>query len=576
MKFESKDNSQMRAAGSVYGTANFGDQTFNNGPVEITVSGVGEHPPNYATYWVDRISYETTLRDRLTTSPVTQIVADGGFGKSSLAAWAFDRVTFEKRVWVCFRRELSFDRFARYVLQELGRPVKDPQANEDLLLRELVLRLNDPNGSVKMLVVMDQVENAIGQSDWQWYESFLSQWAEDGRRSAVLVTSRSPILSTSPIALAGLNEAEGIAFFDREGVTGEGRSVLIELASGHPLLLKLVAAWTKETYGARVDDRAIDFFGKLFKNYVGDPTAGVGVIFDVLFKELPIALQAGLVKLSVYRLPIGLEMARSMEDEVTVEDLELLAARGLLLGQEDCFVLHPLVESFVRLKLTEGDRTVAHEGAIGYFEANITAKPVDGNLEDCRSELELFYHACESGNYWKAFSIYSTIDNFLTKRGFGREQVKLLETLVKQWGKREDNHQQIAACYCYLGNAYYSLGQYQRAIEFHQQSIAIERKIGDRKGEAEALVGLGNAYDSLGQYQRAIDFYQQSIAIEREIGDRKGEANSLGGLGIAYYSLGQYQRAIDFHQQCLEIAREIGDRNGEAASLGNLGKLLVF
>ncbi len=417
---------------------NLGDRINNYASPEINVTGVGEHPPNYATYWVDRISYESTLRDRLTTSPVTQIVADGGFGKSSLAAWAFDRVTFEKRVWVCFRRELSFDRFARYVLQELGRPVKDPQANEDLLLRELVLRLNDPNGSVKMLVVMDQVENAIGQSDWQWYKSFLSQWAEDGRRSAVLVTSRSPVLSTVPISLTGLNDAEGIAFFDREGVAGEGRSELITLASGHPLLLKLAAAWAKETYGARVDDRAIDFFGKLFKNYVGDPTTGVGVIFDVVFDGLPERLQKLLLKASVYRLPWNIEMAQAMlETEMetnlqslsqgtlnfniretfrrtTAISLQELVSRGLLLGQDDRFVLHPLVESLVRSKLTEGDRMVAHEVTIGYFEANIKPKPVDGNLEDCRSELEIFYHACEIGNYWKAFSIYSTIDNFLT------------------------------------------------------------------------------------------------------------------------------------------------------------------
>ena len=329
-----------------------GDQTFISGSQELIVTGVGENPPSYKNYWVDRSSYENQLRDRLMQYPVTQIVAEGGFGKSSLAAWAFDRVAYEKRVWVSFRREQSFDRFARFVLQELGRPVKDPQANEDLLLRELVLRLDDANGPVKMLVVMDQLESAIGLSDWNWYESFLRQWAECGRRSAVLVTSRealerTSVLSSEPIALGGLNELEGLAFFDREGITGEGRSALIELASGHPLLLKLVAAWTKETYGSRVDDRAIDFFGKLFANYKSDPRAGVSVIFDVVFDGLPIALQGLLVKLSVYRLPIALEMTQAIDGETTGEDLALLVARGVLLAQDERFVLHPLVESLL-------------------------------------------------------------------------------------------------------------------------------------------------------------------------------------------------------------------------------------
>jgi tetratricopeptide (TPR) repeat protein len=540
------------------------------GPLEITVTGVGENPPNYADYWVDRISYESQLRDRLITCSVTQIVADGGFGKSSLAAWAFDRVTFDKRVWVCFRQEHTFDRFARFVLQELGRPVKDPQANEERLLRELVLRLNDPNIPVKMLVVMDQFENAIGQPDGQWYESFVTQWSEVGQQSAVLVTSRSSVLSTSIIALTGFNEAEGIAFFDREKVTGEHRSELIGLASGHPLLLNLAAAWTKENYGARVDDRAIDFFGKLFANYQGDPTAGVSAIFDVLFEALPIALQGRLVKLSVYRLPIALEMAQAM-DGTTIEDLELLVSRGLLFLQDERFVLHPLVESLVRSKLTEGDRRVAHEAAIGHFESNIKPASAEMLLEDCREELEIFHHACEIGDYQKAFSIYCTIDDFLDKRGFWTERVRLLESLVLQWEKTDDNRWEIGACLNSLGNAYDSLGQYQRAIDFYQQSIEIMREISDRNGEANSLGNLGNAYDSLGQYQRAIDFHQQSLEIAREIGDRNGEARSLAGLGIAYGSLSQYQRAIDFHQQSLEIARKIGDRNGEANSLGNLG-----
>jgi CHAT domain-containing protein/Tfp pilus assembly protein PilF len=122
-----------------------------------------------------------------------------------------------------------------------------------------------------------------------------------------------------------------------------------------------------------------------------------------------------------------------------------------------------------------------------------------------------------------------------------------------------------------LGLAYYSLGQYQKAIAFHQQSLEIEREIGNRQGEANSLGSLGTAYYSLGQYQKAIDFHQQSLEIKREIGDRQGEAISLGSLGTAYYSLGQYQKAIDFHQQSLEMAREIGDRQGEAISLSNLG-----
>ncbi|MEO1348896.1 MAG: tetratricopeptide repeat protein, partial [Cyanobacteria bacterium J06635_15] len=122
-----------------------------------------------------------------------------------------------------------------------------------------------------------------------------------------------------------------------------------------------------------------------------------------------------------------------------------------------------------------------------------------------------------------------------------------------------------------LGNAYYSLGDYPRAIDFHQQSLDIARQISDRQGEAYSLGNLGNAYYFLGDYPRAINFHQQSLDIARQIGDRQGEATSLGNLGLAYRYLGEYQRAIDFHQQSLDIARQIGDRQGETIALNNLG-----
>jgi hypothetical protein len=93
----------------------------------------------------------------------------------------------------------------------------------------------------------------------------------------------------------------------------------------------------------------------------------------------------------------------------------LLGDRGLLLRQGEGFTLHPLVAELVRSRVTEKARVAGHEGAIGYFERNIRGKRTNGNLEECQEELEIFYHACVIGDYKKAYSIYYTIDDFLSK-----------------------------------------------------------------------------------------------------------------------------------------------------------------
>jgi len=122
-----------------------------------------------------------------------------------------------------------------------------------------------------------------------------------------------------------------------------------------------------------------------------------------------------------------------------------------------------------------------------------------------------------------------------------------------------------------LGLAYYSLGKYDKAIEFQRQSLEIKREIKDRLGEGGSLGNLGLAYYSLGKYDKAIELFLQALAISREIKDPLGEGNALGNLGNAYDSLGKYDKAIEFHLQRLAVMREIKNRSGEGATLGNLG-----
>ncbi|MEL7477122.1 MAG: tetratricopeptide repeat protein, partial [Cyanobacteria bacterium J06555_12] len=108
-------------------------------------------------------------------------------------------------------------------------------------------------------------------------------------------------------------------------------------------------------------------------------------------------------------------------------------------------------------------------------------------------------------------------------------------------------------------------------VRFRSDEIRAAFPQDGRQGEANALGNLGTAYGELGDYERAIDFYQQTLDIKRELGHRLGEAQSLGNMGSAYGNLGDYERAIDFHQQSLDIDREIGHRLGEGISLHNLG-----
>jgi CHAT domain-containing protein/tetratricopeptide (TPR) repeat protein len=122
-----------------------------------------------------------------------------------------------------------------------------------------------------------------------------------------------------------------------------------------------------------------------------------------------------------------------------------------------------------------------------------------------------------------------------------------------------------------LGNAYDSLGNYVKAIEYSQQSLAIAHEIKNRQLEVATLGNLGVTYNSLGDYAKAIEYGQRALAIAREIKDRQIEGMALVNLGATYDALDDYTKAIDYSQQALTIAREIKDRQIAGAALGNLG-----
>jgi len=55
--------------------------------------------------------------------------------------------------------------------------------------------------------------------------------------------------------------------------------------------------------------------------------------------------------------------------------------------------------------------------------------------------------------------------------------------------------------------------------------------VGDRAGEGGSYGNLGNAYHSLGDFRKAIEYHERHLKIAKEVGDRAGEGRSFANLG---------------------------------------------
>ena len=58
---------------------------------------------------------------------------------------------------------------------------------------------------------------------------------------------------------------------------------------------------------------------------------------------------------------------------------------------------------------------------------------------------------------------------------------------------------------------------------------------------------LGIAYYSLGDFRKAIEYHERYLKISKEVRDRVGEGGAYRNLGIAYTNLGDFRKAIEYH-----------------------------
>uniref|UniRef100_A0A672PR06 G-protein-signaling modulator 2-like n=1 Tax=Sinocyclocheilus grahami TaxID=75366 RepID=A0A672PR06_SINGR len=193
----------------------------------------------------------------------------------------------------------------------------------------------------------------------------------------------------------------------------------------------------------------------------------------------------------------------------------------------------------------------------------------------------------------------------------------------------------LSAIYSQLGNAYFHLHDYNKALEYHRHDLTLTRTIGDQLGEAKASGNLGNTMKVLGRYdeaavccqrhldisrmlhdkvgqaralynygnvyhakgknicwsgmdpgdfpeearialKKATEYYEANLAIVKELGDRAAQGRTYGNLGNSHYLLGNFQDAVLAHEQRLLIAKEFGDRAAERRAYCNLGNAYIF
>ena len=179
--------------------------------------------------------------------------------------------------------------------------------------------------------------------------------------------------------------------------------------------------------------------------------------------------------------------------------------------------------------------------------------------------------AAETGFDVYAWQLPWSMADFLVRCGYLHERAALQRSALEAATRLGDKSGQAAAL-LQLGAACHALGDYDQARDRLSDGLGLYRQIGDLCGEARVRMMIGSLLGDQGRDAAALSQAEQALDLFRALGDRAGQAGALNDIGCCHAELGHLRQARVVCEEALALQQELGNRIGEAVSWDSLGR----
>ena len=118
------------------------------------------------------------------------------------------------------------------------------------------------------------------------------------------------------------------------------------------------------------------------------------------------------------------------------------------------------------------------------------------------------------------------------------------------------------------GGLHWIVGDFEEGNRLHEESLALFRRLGDRRGEALLLIRSAVEAWRIGDVDGARALCEESIEYFRSLGSVKGEAEALLILSYVPMKEGRFEEAFELADRAAVLAREVGWSWWESGALG--------
>lgn len=171
--------------------------------------------------------------------------------------------------------------------------------------------------------------------------------------------------------------------------------------------------------------------------------------------------------------------------------------------------------------------------------------------------LDAFYRLNKTHTYkiFEVVSGYGLAGVYLDTHNYERaaEQYKQTAKLAEKY---EMTHF-VLLCYTGLGDALHQLYKNQEALICFDKALAIAERPDFRGIKSKVLSDIGNYYFDLKEYDKAIDYNQQALTIRDEIKNFGGSITNRIQLAAIFHLQNKFDEAIEMLTNALSLAEQI-------------------
>lgn len=124
--------------------------------------------------------------------------------------------------------------------------------------------------------------------------------------------------------------------------------------------------------------------------------------------------------------------------------------------------------------------------------------------------------------------------------------------------------------YSQMSSIHQSIGNYEAAFEHQMQALSIYDIENNILGKINAHYNIGNIFYYQSQYQKALEHYQKSKNFADELRNERATYACLAALGSVHEKLGNYDKSINYNERSLRLAEKLNYKTGIAYAKGNI------